>query len=443
MKKRSLSRVLISVFAAAVIGAGSLVAASPALADEPGMIQPVGGMVTALNSGYCGGGAHGKNGGFDIGNGRNLGATVVAAHSGRVTVPAYDVDLGRYVIVTHPSGWSTLYAHLDQVFAGNGEIAQGSAIGTVGLTGRTSGAHLHFVIRQPGGRTDFGSQYGYACGQTVGAGNAIPWTFAGMQGTPAPTPPAPPAPTSYKDYSGDGIADLIARDASGVLWNYAGNGNDGFTAPSRVGAGWGGMKNISAGGDYNGDGRNDLWATSSDGTLYRYDGNGSGGFTGTPVGHGWGAMRVLVAGFDYTGDSKPDLLAVRNDGTLWLYAGNGSGRLSAGQQVGAGWSSTRSIVGGDFNGDGKADLLATATDGRLRLYPGLGNGTFGSSVERGSGWGDTALVTGGGDYNGDGLPDILGMTSSGRLLLYPNIGDSQFAAPTQIGQGWSTFTAFS
>ena len=40
------------------------------------------------------------------------------------------------------------------------------------------------------------------------------------------------------DYNGDGNADVLARDASGVLWLYPSNGRDGWLTRVRVGGGW-------------------------------------------------------------------------------------------------------------------------------------------------------------------------------------------------------------
>ena len=63
-----------------------------------------------------------------------------------------------YVTLLHGDGKVTLYAHLDdrisppQVQKGR-IIDQGTVVGTIGMTGITSGPHLHFEVREPNGAT--------------------------------------------------------------------------------------------------------------------------------------------------------------------------------------------------------------------------------------------------------------------------------------------------
>lgn len=54
---------------------------------------------------------------------------------------------GNMVMVDHGNGWQTLYAHLSSinVFCG-GSVLQGTVIGAIGSTGRSSGSHLHFEV---------------------------------------------------------------------------------------------------------------------------------------------------------------------------------------------------------------------------------------------------------------------------------------------------------
>ena len=65
---------------------------------------------------------------------------------------------GMYVTLLHGDGKVTLYAHLDdrisppQVQKGQ-IIDQGTVVGTIGMTGITSGPHLHFEVREPNGAT--------------------------------------------------------------------------------------------------------------------------------------------------------------------------------------------------------------------------------------------------------------------------------------------------
>ena len=53
-------------------------------------------------------------------------------------------DLGNYVVVTHPNGTSTRYAHCSEITTSVGSIVSaGQQIGCVGSTGMSTGAHLH------------------------------------------------------------------------------------------------------------------------------------------------------------------------------------------------------------------------------------------------------------------------------------------------------------
>jgi murein DD-endopeptidase MepM/ murein hydrolase activator NlpD len=78
---------------------------------------------------------------------------VVAAAPGTVSL-AQTVDnggYGKYVIVDHPNGDKSLYAHLNRVLVTVGQrVDQGQQIGNVGSTGSSTGPHLHFEERVSG-----------------------------------------------------------------------------------------------------------------------------------------------------------------------------------------------------------------------------------------------------------------------------------------------------
>lgn len=78
--------------------------------------------------------------------------SILASDSGRVTLVRYDKwAYGHHVIVDHGNGYSTLYAHMSNIYVGEGQtVSRGSALGQMGTTGRSSGIHLHFEIRLNG-----------------------------------------------------------------------------------------------------------------------------------------------------------------------------------------------------------------------------------------------------------------------------------------------------
>ncbi|MDR0238805.1 MAG: peptidoglycan DD-metalloendopeptidase family protein, partial [Deltaproteobacteria bacterium] len=73
------------------------------------------------------------------------GAPVLAAASGVVRFADRWSAYGRVVEIDHGNGLVTRYAHLDSYANAIGaKVTAGEQIGTVGRTGRTTGAHLHF-----------------------------------------------------------------------------------------------------------------------------------------------------------------------------------------------------------------------------------------------------------------------------------------------------------
>jgi LysM repeat protein len=93
-------------------------------------------------------GIHGYNG-VDLG--APNGTTVRAAASGEIIISkasGWNGGYGNYIVIKHPNGTQTLYAHLsiNSVSAG-AYVEQGETIGAVGSTGRSTGSHLHFEVR--------------------------------------------------------------------------------------------------------------------------------------------------------------------------------------------------------------------------------------------------------------------------------------------------------
>ena len=81
-----------------------------------------------------------------------VGTPIVAAKSGTVVsveVGGWNYGYGTNIIIDH-GGYKTLYAHMKgvNVSAGDQVTGGGTVIGWVGLTGRTTGAHLHFELRR-------------------------------------------------------------------------------------------------------------------------------------------------------------------------------------------------------------------------------------------------------------------------------------------------------
>jgi murein DD-endopeptidase MepM/ murein hydrolase activator NlpD len=75
------------------------------------------------------------------------GSPVVASASGVVTVVETDEEWGRRVTISHGRGLRTVYAHLGSVRSAQGrQVKRGDEIGTVGVTGMTTGPHVHYEL---------------------------------------------------------------------------------------------------------------------------------------------------------------------------------------------------------------------------------------------------------------------------------------------------------
>ncbi|MEX0919265.1 MAG: M23 family metallopeptidase [Parcubacteria group bacterium] len=80
-----------------------------------------------------------------------IGTRIVASASGKVIVSrsgGYNGGYGTYVVISHGNGTQTLYAHMNANYLSVGQtVSQGQAVGTIGMTGRTTGPHVHFEVR--------------------------------------------------------------------------------------------------------------------------------------------------------------------------------------------------------------------------------------------------------------------------------------------------------
>ncbi|MAT42729.1 MAG: hypothetical protein CL609_10330 [Anaerolineaceae bacterium] len=83
----------------------------------------------------------------------NMGSPVFASDSGLVVYAGWNnTGYGNMVMIDHGNGYQSLYAHLSQVSVSCGSsVYQGSAIGSSGSSGNSTGPHLHFETRYLGG----------------------------------------------------------------------------------------------------------------------------------------------------------------------------------------------------------------------------------------------------------------------------------------------------
>lgn len=132
-----------------IIPNGEIAPPAPVRKVSPGAPSPsYAGYYMRPTSGVRTQGVHGYNG-VDIA--APVGTPIVASASGDVIVSrqgGWNGGYGSYVVIRHPNGTQTLYAHASAVLVGVGQyVSQGETIARVGNSGRSTGAHLHFEIR--------------------------------------------------------------------------------------------------------------------------------------------------------------------------------------------------------------------------------------------------------------------------------------------------------
>ncbi|MGO1070284.1 peptidoglycan DD-metalloendopeptidase family protein [Lysobacter sp. CA199] len=192
---------------------------------------------------------HNPQNSVDFNRANDEGDIVVAAAAGTVSVVRNlgDTSYGKYVVIDHGGGWTTLYAHLNSYSVSVGQsVAMGRSIGTVGNTGGSSGAHLHFEERLNGSaqRIKFnGSTIHYfdgsgnstnytsrnSCGSSGGASGTV-----NTNGTPLNVRSGPGTTHSIVGSLNDGAAVSIQCQTTGTsvtgtygtsnIWNRIGSG---------------------------------------------------------------------------------------------------------------------------------------------------------------------------------------------------------------------------
>ncbi|MER6983630.1 choice-of-anchor D domain-containing protein, partial [Streptomyces carpinensis] len=120
--------------------------------------------------------------------------------------------------------------------------------------------------------------------------------------------------TSVSSEKADGTGNAVGRDSKGTLWFYQGTGDPKapFGPRKQVGPGWNIFNSIVGTGDLTGDGKADLVARDGKGGLWLYRGTGNATapfLARTSIGPGWNTYNSIVGTGDLTGDGKADLVA--------------------------------------------------------------------------------------------------------------------------------------
>lgn len=333
----------------------------------------------------------------DFNRPQDLGKPVVASAAGTVTVAQRQVrgGYGKYVVIDHGQGESTLYAHLRGVFVRPGaRVDKGAMVGAVGATGNVSGAHLHYEQKVGrdvvpayvrGTRYSGGSSASQNCVDVPVAGN-----FAG------------------------GRADEVAvfRRTAPPRFHVLAPGSD---QPLQVR--FGAAVDEPLVGDWDGDGRDDAGAWGPRGRRFKL--RTSGGVERFQFGAR--GDRPLVG--DWDGDGRSEVGVFRPQLARFLLR-SADGTIT---RVNLGRSSDVPVTG-DWDGDGRTDLgvfdpdtavftLRTVQDGRAVLA----TVAFGSP-------GDLPVV---GDWNGNGRTD-LGVWDPTTAVFQQRRGPKVTAPPRSV-----------
>ncbi|NUS04327.1 MAG: hypothetical protein HOV97_17430, partial [Nonomuraea sp.] len=287
-------------------------------------------------------------------------------------------DSGRLV----PNG---AYTWKLTVTPADGEGAALARTGSVKVTGAAAAPR------------DFVGSDGFGELLTLNGSGGLTYQYGTGQGTFTGKRTGSGWPTTVKavpfgDLSGDRCNDVLVRFTSGALRAYrpaCGAAVTPSTAYTSLGTGWNQYDVLTSPGDVSGDGRADLVARqSSTGDVYLYKATSTGKLaTRVKIASKWTYKKVVGAG-DLNGDGHGDLLAQDKSNELWRYDGTGSGTFRARVKVFADWGASYNVIVGvgDITGDGRADLVSRDTSGTLWRNTGNGKGSFGSRTKIATGW---------------------------------------------------------
>ena len=139
------------------------------------------------------------------------GDTIRAAFDGKVRYCSYQRrGYGHYVVIRHPNGLETLYAHLTSKLVVENEVVRaGDPIGLGGNTGRSTGSHLHFETRLLGKALDPALFFDFPNQAVTGD------TYLYTKPKKKVYDPSDPD-TYYKVRSGDSLSRIAARKGTSV-----------------------------------------------------------------------------------------------------------------------------------------------------------------------------------------------------------------------------------
>jgi uncharacterized protein YkwD len=234
-----------------------------------------------------------------------------------------------------------------------------------------------------------------------------------------------------------GPGDLVTVDAAGQLLRRASLGARAYAAPTVIGSGFAGAKEVFVT-DWDRDGAYDLLTQWTNGNLTLHRGNAAGGFQASVTlgSGGWDTLTLAVGGW-CANNRMPQILARDAAGNLYLYPNKGTGDLAARTLLASGLPGGR-LAMVDYDADGFQDLLAIRTDGAVVLYRGWGTTALRAEARPtvATGWQDATGVK--------ALRDVTGLNSTGVALRragdvvqYWDLTGGSLASASNIAGPWT------
>ena len=77
-----------------------------------------------------------------------VGDDIIASDGGEVIYADWEEGYGYVVKIDHKNGYITFYAHCNELYVTKGQkVSKGDVIAALGNTGRSTGPHVHFEVR--------------------------------------------------------------------------------------------------------------------------------------------------------------------------------------------------------------------------------------------------------------------------------------------------------
>ncbi|MEZ5142857.1 MAG: peptidoglycan DD-metalloendopeptidase family protein [Acidimicrobiales bacterium] len=402
---------------------GALLAILPLPSGAPAAVQPVAEAQTtsALESGdwfpaigtfqlWCTMGNPGCSGyhsypAMDIG--MPVGTAIYAAGPGTVSIAAggcYAGDsscngaAGNYVAIKHPDGRTSRYLHLSVINVTAGQaVVRGQLLGQSGMTGRTTGPHLHYDEQNASGTyVDPGPMWARKGGATVQYPNDLGYTS--WWSVPAFSTylqnDGYVRSASFGDFDGNGRADLATFEPATGMWR----------APGAADVGFGGPGQVPVPGEYNGDGKTER-ATYEPAT-------GTWRVAGQPdlVLGGPGQVPVQA---DYSGAGQWEAGVYDQSTGVWKIQGLPDRTLGGPGQL---------PVPADYDASGKAEPATyEPTTGIWRFVDGTSTT-----------WGGSGQLPVPGDYTGDGRAEAATYNPATGVWKIKGLPDVTLGGPGQV-----------